>query len=71
MGIAAYAVRRLGDQWAVEHDGNIEGDGYISKESAFEAIIGAAALSIRDGHNVTITIPGQAGNEAALGTKTD
>jgi hypothetical protein len=44
---------------AVEHDGQIEGDGYIFKEAAFEAIIGAASLSIKDGHNVTITIPRQ------------
>lgn len=71
MGLAAYKVIRLGDSWAVEHDGNVEGDGYISKEAAFEAIVGAASLSIRDGHDVTITIPGRAADEAALGTKTN
>lgn len=71
MGLAAYAVKRAGNGWAVEHDGRIEGTDYISKEAAFEAIIGAAWLSIRDGHDVTINISGQTGAESALGVKSN
>lgn len=66
MGIAAYTVKRSGDGWAVEHDGRIEGTDYISKEAAFEAIAGAASNSIKDGHEVRITIPGANPGESAL-----
>jgi hypothetical protein len=69
MGIAAYSVKRVGDGWGIEHDGKIEGT-HLSKESAFEAIAMAASNSIRDGHEVRITVPGATGDEAALGVKT-
>jgi hypothetical protein len=36
MGIAAYTVRRLGDGWAVEHDGKNDSMNYLTKEAAFE-----------------------------------
>jgi hypothetical protein len=66
MGIAAYTVRQLGDGWAVEHDGKIEGMNYLTKEAAFEAIVGAASNSIKEGHEVRITVPGTAPGESAL-----
>lgn len=66
MGIAAYSVKRVDDGWGVEHDGRIEGS-YLSKESAFEAIAMAASNSIKDGHEIRITVPGQAGEEGSLG----
>jgi hypothetical protein len=66
MGIAAYSVKRLGDGWAVEHDGRIEGDGYLSKEAAFEAIAGAASNAIKLGHEIRIYVPGVAPGETAL-----
>lgn len=68
MGLAAYAVKRIEDGWGVEHDGRVEGS-YLSKESAFEAIAMAASNSIKDGHEIRITVPGRIGNEAALGVK--
>jgi hypothetical protein len=69
MGLAAYSVKRVNDGWGVEHDGKIEG-AYLSKESAFEAIALAASNSIKSGHEIRITVPGQAGGESALGVKT-
>jgi hypothetical protein len=69
MGLAAYAVKKVQDGWGVEHDGRIEGS-YLSKESAFEAIALAASNSIKDGHEIQITVPGRVGTESALGTPT-
>jgi hypothetical protein len=68
MGLAAYSVKRVEDGWGVEHDGRVEGS-YLSKESAFEAIAMAASNSIKNGHEIRITVPGRMGNEAALGVK--
>jgi hypothetical protein len=69
MALAAYSVTRVKDGWGIEHDGRIEGS-YVSKESAFEAIAMAASNSIKDGHEVRISIPGRVGNESTLGVKT-
>lgn len=67
MGIAQYAIVPTGKSWGVLHDGNVEGD-YISKEAAFEAASMAASLSIRDGHEIHISVPGRDTGENALGT---
>lgn len=40
-------------------------------EAAFEAIISAASHSIRDGHDVRITVPGKAPRESPLGVKSN
>lgn len=66
MGVAAYTVTRVADGWGVEHDGRIEGS-YLSKESAFEAIAAAASNSIKNGHEIRISVPGRIAGEAALG----
>jgi hypothetical protein len=69
MGLAQYAVTAVGDCWCVLHDGNVEGD-FVTKESAFESAIGAAALAIRQGHEIHVSVPGrEAGNGTALGAK--
>jgi hypothetical protein len=60
-------VKRLGDGWAAEHDGKIEGDGYLSKEAAFEAIAAAASNTIKEGHEICIAVPGKAEGESSLG----
>lgn len=70
MGLATYAVKRVKDGWGVEHEGQMEGS-YLSKESAFEAIAMAASNSIKNGHEIRITVPGREGDEAALGVKPD
>jgi len=53
---AVYTVVPRGHTWAINHDGKIEGS-YATKEGAFEAIIGAASNSIKDGFGVSIHIP--------------
>ena len=69
MGIAQYAIISTGKHWGVLHDGNVEGD-YISKEAAFEAASVAASLSIREGHEIHISVPGVRSNaETALGAR--
>lgn len=57
---------RLGDGWAVEHDGRTEGDGYLSKEAALEAIAAAASNSIKEGYEILISVPGTARGQSAL-----
>lgn len=69
MGIAQYAIISTGKHWGVLHDGNVEGD-YISKEAAFEAASVAASLSIREGREIHISVPGTRDNGAtALRTR--
>jgi hypothetical protein len=65
MGLAAYAVKRVDDGWGIEHDGRVEGS-YLTKESAFLAIAAAASDSIKEGHEILITVPGRVGDEPAL-----
>lgn len=68
MGIAQYAIVANGKSWSVLHDGNLEGE-YLSKEAAFEAASVAASLSIRDGHEIHISVPGnEAKRQSTLGT---
>lgn len=66
MGTASYRVVHRQQRWAVDHDGAAEGE-YLSKEAAFEAIIGAASNAIKQGHEVRIHVPGSDG-EPALGS---
>jgi len=66
MGLAQYAIVPVRDQWGVLHDGNINGE-YATKESAFESAAAAAALAIRQGHEVHLSVPGREPGEAALG----
>ena len=67
MGIASYSVVRHGKMWAVDHDGQAEGE-YVTKEAAFEAIAGAASNSIKEGHEVRIRVPGSDGGPS-LGSR--
>ena len=67
MGFASYAIIEAGKSWGVLHDGNVEGD-YATKEAAFESAVAAAALAIREGHEVHVSVPSRdAGNKTALG----
>jgi len=65
---ARYRVTKQQDGWSIEHDGRAEGD-YSTKEAAFEAIVGAASNSIKDGYGVVIEIPASDAAEPALGAK--
>lgn len=63
---AHYRLRGSAGQWRVESDGET-GMAYASKEAAFEAAVAAASNDIRDGHDVTITVPGA--SETMLGVE--
>ena len=67
MGLAQYAIVPVRDQWGVLHDGNINGE-YATKESAFESAAAAAALAIRQGHEVHLSVPGR---EPVIGELSD
>lgn len=69
MGLAEYMIVAQGDDWGVLHDGSVR-NRYATKEAAFEAAATAAALAIREGHEVHISVPDRsAGNKTALGAK--
>jgi hypothetical protein len=57
MSVARYVVVGKDGSWSIEHDGQCEGE-YATKEAAFEAAVGAASNAIKDGHSVTINVPG-------------
>ena len=43
---------------------------YETKEAAFEAVAVAASMALRQGHGVTITVPGpKEGTESTMGTE--
>jgi hypothetical protein len=65
--VANYQVIHIGGTWTIDHDGQTEGD-YATKEAAFEAIIWAASLTIRDGVGVRIDVPPRKKNEPSLGS---
>jgi hypothetical protein len=67
MGLAEYMIVAQRSEWGVWHDGSIN-NRYATKESAFEAAVGAASLAIREGHEVRLSVPDRsAGNQTALG----
>jgi hypothetical protein len=59
MAAASYTVVRKDDGWGVAHDGAV-GQAYATKEAAFEAAVAAASMSLRDGYDIQITVPGRA-----------
>lgn len=64
---AIYRIVRRSQDWAVDHNGRSEGH-YSTKEAAFEAAIGAASNSIKDGFGI-IEVPPRAAGEPSLGVK--
>ncbi|MPT24872.1 MAG: hypothetical protein E2577_18940 [Starkeya sp.] len=60
-GSATYVLTGREGVWRVETDGEA-GMAYASKEAAFEAAVAAATNAIRDGYDVTITVPGAGGS---------
>ena len=66
MGLGRYEIVAQRDRWSILHDGAAEGS-YDSKEAAFEAIVIAAPLAVREGHEVTINVPGR---DVGTGTTT-
>jgi hypothetical protein len=69
MGSATYVVVPVKDGWGIEHDGEVAGL-YATKEIAFEMAALAASNAIKEGHGVSITVPGVgAAGETALGAR--
>jgi phosphotransferase system HPr-like phosphotransfer protein len=58
MGLASYAIVEHRGAWVILHDGEAEGD-FETKEAAFESAMSAAALAVRQGHEVHVTAPGR------------
>jgi hypothetical protein len=69
MTTETYQIVRKGDGWAINHDGQLEGD-YATKEAAFESAALAASNAIKDGVGIAITVEARAPGETALGSKT-
>jgi len=67
MTTANYKIVRRGENWAVDHDGVLEGD-YATKEAAFESAATAASNSIKVGYGVAITVAPREAGESALGS---
>ncbi|HLH94894.1 MAG TPA: DUF2188 domain-containing protein [Xanthobacteraceae bacterium] len=69
MGSATYRIVHARDDWSIEHDGAMTGV-YATKEAAFEAAAIAASNAIKEGHGITITVPGaDETGEPALGAR--
>jgi hypothetical protein len=68
MSKVTYRIVRKGKSWAIDHDGQMEGE-YATKEGAFEAAVAAGSNSIREGLEVTISVPKRASGEDAFGAE--
>jgi hypothetical protein len=64
--MAFYKIVAHNDGWGVLHDGIVSGD-YITKEAAFEAVVGPASNAIKMGQAVVISVEGSESGEPALG----
>lgn len=68
MASVTYEITGTDGSWRVVQDGRPGGLDYLTKEAAFEAAVGAAMLTIRDGLGVVVRVDGRAAGETALGT---
>jgi hypothetical protein len=68
MASETYQIIRNGNGWAVNHDGDLEGD-YATKEAAFESAASAASNAIKDGVGVVISVEPRVPGESSLGSK--
>jgi hypothetical protein len=68
MAEAVYKIVAHNGGWGVLHDGSVSGD-YITKEAAFEAVVGPASNAIKMGQTVTITVEGSDRGEPSLGKR--
>jgi hypothetical protein len=65
---AVYKIVAHNRGWGVLHDGVVSGD-YITKEAAFESVVGPASNAIKIGQAVTITVEGSESGEPSLGKR--
>jgi len=66
---AAYEIVRNGSGWGIAHDGKTAGE-YLTKEAAFESVVPAASIAIKQGHEVTLRIQGQISGQSPDGHPT-
>lgn len=69
MGIAIYEIVQNGSSWGVAQHGKTAGE-YLTKEAAFEATVPAASIAIKQGHEVTLRVEGQAQGQSPDGLPT-
>lgn len=55
MATEKFAVVASGGGWAIDKNGNVAGD-YLTREAAFEAVVGEASNAIRAGEAVEIVV---------------
>jgi hypothetical protein len=55
MSTVQFVIIPKGEGWAIETNGDIGGD-YVTREAAFEAIVGEASNAIRNGEAVEIIV---------------
>jgi hypothetical protein len=68
LAMALYKIVSHKGGWGVFHDGSVSGD-YITKEAAFEAIIGPASNAIKMGQAVVISVEASQSGEPSLGKR--
>ena len=61
-----YKVVPYEDGWGMECDGAVAGP-YLTKEAAFEAAAGSISNAIKEGLDITLSVPGRSAGESALG----
>jgi hypothetical protein len=66
MPSTTYKVIPYQDGWGVECDGAVAGP-YATKEAALEAAVGSLSNAIKEGLDITLTVPGRGPGESALG----
>ncbi|HVZ54222.1 MAG TPA: hypothetical protein VG986_19815 [Pseudolabrys sp.] len=66
MSSANYHIVRRSGGWCIEHDRDVS-QPYLTREAAFEAIIGQVSNALKTGDAVTINVDGPPAGEAALG----
>ena len=65
---ALYKIVAHNGAWGVLHDGTVSGD-YVTKEAAFESVIGPASNAIKLGHAVVIFVDASESGEPSLGKR--
>jgi hypothetical protein len=66
MGSANYHIAHRSGGWCVEHDRDVS-QPYLTREVAFEALIGPVSNALKTGDAVTIHVDGPSTGEAELG----
>jgi hypothetical protein len=66
MATVSFKIVPADGNWGIQQEAEVRGS-YATKEAAFEAIAAAASNAIKEGHEISIQIPGSPHGESALG----